>query len=114
MKTLKIQRVILAILVDHFIGKSNLDKIDLLIELLWHTANIISDNSLVYYFKEEGLHSTIIKLVQQFRDSLPAEVWRLVIWIMQIIGKVLDSVKEKQQFTAFVKDTSPKLLQIAR
>lgn len=41
----KIQRVILAIFIDHFIEDTQITelKIKLLTELLWHTANIIGD-----------------------------------------------------------------------
>jgi hypothetical protein len=43
--------VILAILMEHFIDKPALEK-ELMIELFWHTANIIANDALIIYFKE--------------------------------------------------------------
>lgn len=98
---------------EHFIDKATLET-ELLIELLWHTANIIANDSLIIYFKEQGLHSAIMRVVQKHRQQMTAECWRLVLWIMSVMSRVIESNEDQNQFLTFIKETAPIIIKISR
>ena len=69
----------------------------LLVEILWHIANVVSSDREKYmiYFTDEGVHQTLCDILLANLHYNTAEIWLLAIWVMSVFVRVLNLEEPK-------------------